>query len=573
MGNPTEEDVYGGSNENGNDNGIEKDVGKETPVYERRASITSQRKGSVTETLGHDLFDERYERTQRGLKSRHAQMIALGGTIGTGLFVGSGQTLARGGPAFILSAYIFMSFLIFCVVTGITEVAAYLPTPGSSMNLFGYRYVSRSMGFSLGWLYFYSLGILVPYEITAAGLVIDYWNPPVNIAVWVTIMLVVIVGLNTLPVRFYGETEFWFAGTKIIMMIGLLLVSIVIFFGGGPSHDRLGFRYWNHPGAANTYLASGNTGRFLALLSTVVLSAFPFTFAPELMVVTGGEMKNPRRNLPTAARRYIYRLLFFYIFSVLAIGVICPSNDPAITDGGAGAGSSAFVIGIRNAGINVLPSIINAGIIISAWSSGNSFLYLSSRSLYSLALSGNAPSFFKACTKSGVPYRAVACSSLFTALAYLNCGTSGAIVFNWFVNLTNTSGFISWICCGIILLRFRKAVNAQGVTDLPYRSWMQPWGSWCSIVGFTFLCLINGFNVFWPQNWSASSFLTAYIGIPIFLVIYFGHRIYTWSDPWAHDPTVVDLQTGMAEVLAEEKPPKPKDPNQKIWGFIKGIWE
>lgn len=180
----------------------------EKPPYEdRKGSIVSQRKGSIVdhELLQGDIFDERFEKTHRGLKSRHAQMIALGGTIGTGLFVGSGQTLARGGPAFILGCYAFMSFLVFCVVTGIVEVAAYLPTPGSSMNLFGYRYVSRSMGFSLGWLYFYSLGILVPYEITAAGLVIDYWNPPVNIGVWMTIMLVVIVGLNILPVRFYGE--------------------------------------------------------------------------------------------------------------------------------------------------------------------------------------------------------------------------------------------------------------------------------------------------------------------------------------------------------------------------------
>lgn len=285
------------------------------------------------------------------------------------------------------------------------------------------------------------------------------------------------------------------------MMIGLLILSFILFWGGGPSHDRLGFRYWNDPGAANTYLANGNTGRFLALLSTLVLSAFPFTFAPELLVVTAGEMKSPRRNLPIAARRYIYRLVFFYLGSVLAIGVICPSNDPAITDGGAGAGSSPFVVGIKNAGINVLDSIVNAGIIISAWSSGNSFLYLSSRSLYSLALSGNAPAFFKACTKSGVPYRAVAVSSLFTALSYLNCGTSGSVVFNWFVNLTNTSGFISWICCGIIYLRFHKACQAQGIStnDLPYHSKLQPWGSWCAIVGFVFLCLINGFNVFWPQ--------------------------------------------------------------------------
>jgi yeast amino acid transporter len=225
-----------------------------------------------------------------------------------------------------------------------------------------------------------------------------------------------------------ANTSLRFASTKVIMMTGLLILSVVLFFGGGPNHDRLGFRYWKHPGAANTYLEKGNTGRFLALLSTWVLSAFPFTFAPELMIVTAGEMKSPRHNLPIAARRYIYRLFFFYIGSVIAIGVTCPSNDPALTTGGAGAGASAFVVGIKNAGISVLDSIINAGIIISAWSSGNSFLYLSSRSLYSLALSGNAPGFFKSCSKRGVPYRAVAASSLFCALAYLNCANSGAIV-------------------------------------------------------------------------------------------------------------------------------------------------
>lgn len=122
-----------------------------------------RRRSSVVdaELLTGEIYDERFESTKRGLKSRHAQMIALGGTIGTGLFVGSGQTLARGGPAFILVCYIFMAFLVWCIVTGITEVAAWLPTKGCSMNMFGYRYVSRSLGFAMGWLYWYSLGILV----------------------------------------------------------------------------------------------------------------------------------------------------------------------------------------------------------------------------------------------------------------------------------------------------------------------------------------------------------------------------------------------------------------------------
>jgi amino acid transporter len=282
-------------------------------------------------------------------------------------------------------------------------------------------------------------------------------------------------------------------------------------------------------------------------------------------------MQSPRRNLPIAARRYIYRLVIFYVFSVLAIGVICPSNDPRITSGGSGAGASPFVAGIKNAGIPVLDSIINGGIIISAWSSGNSFLFLSSRSLYALALSGNAPKIFKTCSKTGVPYYAVAASSLFCALAYLNVGSSSAVVFNWFVNLTNTSGFISWIGCGIIFLRFRKACEAQGITDLPYKSPVGKWGAYCVIGGFTFLLLINGFDVFFPEKWNISSFFTAYVGIPMFLVFYGGHRIWSWGDAWWYHPSEVDLHTGMERVLAEEQPARiVKGP---WWKKVTLIWE
>lgn len=282
-------------------------------------------------------------------------------------------------------------------------------------------------------------------------------------------------------------------------------------------------------------------------------------------------MQSPRRNLPTAARRYIYRLVIFYVFSVLAIGVICPSNEPRITSGGAGAGASPFVAGIKRAGIPALDSIINAGIIISAWSSGNSFLFLSSRSLYALALSGNAPKIFKTCSKSGVPYWAVTASSLFCALAYLNVGSSSAVVFNWFVNLTNTSGFISWICCGIIYLRFRKACEVQGITDLPYKSPVGRWGAYLVIGGFTFLLLINGFDVFFPEKWNVSSFFTAYVGIPMFFVFYGGHRVWAWSDTWVYDPREVDLHTGMDQVLAEEVPPKTMQ--GPWWKKITLIWQ
>ncbi|EEH47577.1 uncharacterized protein PADG_03661 [Paracoccidioides brasiliensis Pb18] len=542
------------------------DEGKGTSPAPEKGDVN---RDAIRALVEAELLDKRYARTQRGLKSRHVQMMALGGTIGTGLFVGSGLALYTGGPAFLLSAYIFMGLLVFGVVTAVSEVATYLPVHGGSMSYYAYRYCSRSLGFALGYLYWYSMGILVPNEITAASMVIEYWHPDVHVAVWITILMVVIIALNSLPVRWYGESEFWFAGLKVIALLGLLMLSFILFLGGGPRRQRLGFHYWRDPGAAKEHILTGDTGRFVALLQTVVLGAFAFLFAPELVVTTAGEMESPRRNIPQASRRFFYRLLFFYVFGALAIGVICPSNLKDLKDGGYGAASSPFVLGIKHAGIPVLDSIINAAILLSAWSSGNSYLYMSSRSLYSLAVAGNAPSIFKTCNRYGLPYMALIASSLFSLLSYLTVTNNSSTVFLWLVSLTNTSGFISWTCCCIIYFRFRKAVDAQGV-ERPYKSVMQPWGARAGIVGFPFLVLLNGFSNFFPSNWTVAGFCTSYIGLPVFLVIYLVHRFCSRNEPWLYSPYDVDLQTGLEEITEAEITPKMR----KGWiGYITVLWE
>ncbi|KAL4786524.1 amino acid permease/ SLC12A domain-containing protein [Aspergillus varians] len=528
---------------------------------ESAAGPPETKTGSMQAMVEADLLDERYQKTQRGLKTRHVQLMALGGTIGTGLFVGSGQALNIGGPLSLFLGYVFISTLVYCIVTGIAEIGAYLPVHGGTMSYHGFRYVSRSMGFAMGYLYWYSLGILVPYEIVAASLVIDYWPNSVPLAAWITIMLVVIVLLNYLPVGVYGETEFWFAGIKIITLIGLLLLSFILFWGGGPNRQRLGFHYWKDPGAMNTYLVTSNpdTGRFIGLLQCIVKSAIAFIFAPELIIVTAGEMESPRRNVPKAARRYIYRLVIFYLLGALAIGVICSSHDSALLTGDTNnASASPFVAAIQSAGIPVLRHIVNAAILTSAWSAGNSFLYMSSRSLYGLAVSGDAPSLFKSCNRFGVPYIAVTVSALFSLLSYLAVSSGSYTVFNWFINFTNTSGFISWICCAIVYFRFAAALKVQGV-ERPYKSFIQPYGVWVGLVLAVFLLLINGFTCFFPQNWSAANFFTAYVGIPAFLVLYVGHRIVFWSDSWAWESDKVDLVTGLEEILAAEGPVRPRD--------------
>lgn len=160
-----------------------------------------------------------------------------------------------------------------------------------------------------------------------------------------------------------------------------------------------------------------------------------------------------------------------------------------------------------------------------------------------MAVAGHAPAVFKKCNKHGVPYYAVGAAALFTPLAYLNVGNSSSIVFQWFVNLTTISGFISWICCSITFLRFRAACKAQNQHDIPYRSIVQPYGAWIALVFFTLLALINGFNVFIKGQFTTAGFLTAYIGIPAFLGIFFGHKLLKGrSEPWALPAEAVNLE-------------------------------
>lgn len=200
----------------------------------------------------------------------------------------------------------------------------------------------------------------------------------------------------------YGEAEFCFASIKIITIVGLIIFAFIIDLGGGPTHDRLGFRYWKSPGAMKEYKGTGSSGRFLGLFSTFVNAAFAYG-GVEMVAVAAGEAENPRHNIPKAVRRVFWRILFFYVLGSLAIGVLIPYNDPnllgAIKSGAAGGARSPWVIAMYRAGVPALPSIINAVILTSATSSANAFLYTGSRYLYALAQNGQAPKVLLTCTK------------------------------------------------------------------------------------------------------------------------------------------------------------------------------
>ncbi|KAH6854010.1 amino acid permease/ SLC12A domain-containing protein [Chaetomium sp. MPI-CAGE-AT-0009] len=506
---------------------------------------------------------------ERGLKSRHIQFLALGGAIGTGLFVGSGAILAKVGPVPLWLGYLSMMLVVWIVMNTIAEMTTYLPMKGITLPYFTNRYVDSSLAFASGWNYWYAYAILVAAEASAGAILIDYWDTPVHSAVWITIILVVCLALNIIAVEVFGEAEFWFASIKIITIIGLVIVGIVIMAGGAPGVGAIGFTYWNNPGAFKEYVGTGATGRFTAYWTAFVRAGFSFITSPELIGLAAGETVAPRRNIPKAARRFLARLALFYGVSSLIIGAIVPYDDDRLLTETANASASPWVIGIQRAGIGGLNHVINAAILTSAWSAGNAFLYSGSRILYSMAATGQAPKVFARTTKRGVPYAAVLATWAVGLLAYLNVSQSGATVFLWFMNISTISGFIAWIVVIVTYLRFRKAMQTQGLlSTLPFRTIGQPYAAWVTLVIITLLTLTNGFQVF--AQWNVGDFLAAYITIPIFLVLYFGHKLW-FRTPWLRNVHDIDVITGkreMDEFCANDHPPVPKNFLQRVWFWL-----
>ena len=361
---------------------------------------------------------------------------ALGGTIGTGLFLGIGKAFVSSGPLSVLLGYSLTGVAIYAMMQCLGEMATWLPLPGA-VPQYCARYVDPALGFAVGWNNWISNSLTLCAEISAAAIVIGFWNDTINQAAWITLILALIICLNIFAVSIYGEAEFIFASVKIITIVGLLLLAFIIDLGGSPDQGRLGFRYWSEPWAAmKAYVGVGNTGRFAGLFATLVNAAFSYG-GVEMVAVAAGEAENPRKNIPKAVKRVFWRILFFYVLGSIAIGVIVPADDDRLLSGGAGAASSPWVIGIVRAGIPVLPHIINAVILTSAASSGNAFLYTGSRYLFALAQNGQAPKVFLTCTKAGVPVYCVLITASVGLLTFMTVSSGANNVFGWFQTVSS----------------------------------------------------------------------------------------------------------------------------------------
>ncbi|KAI8069715.1 amino acid transporter [Gongronella butleri] len=496
----------------------------------------------------------------RQLKNRHIAMISIGGLICTGLFLNTATSLHNGGPAGLLLGYITMGTIVYAVMNTLGEMVAYLPIPGGHIKL-AERFVSPAFSFAMGWNYWYNWTIVLPAELSASAVLVNYWIGPerVNNAAWITIFLVVVVGINFFGARAYGEAEFWFASIKILTIVGLIILGIIIDAGGVPTNPTvIGVSYWQDPGPWVQYKGiPGALGRFLGYFSVLLSAAFAF-IGTEIVAIAAGETSNPRRNIPKAINKVYIRIIIFYILGTFIIGLIVPSNDPALTTHSGNAASSPFVIAINNANIKALPSIVNACLLSSAWSAASSDLYTSSRALYGLSIAGNAPKIFSRVNKRGLPYVSLFFCSSFAFLSFMGISESSNTVFGWFANMTSICGLITWLFIAITYLRFHAGMKAQGIdrSTLPFRSPLQPFLSYYVIVTLSIILFFGGWQVFLHDNWNTADFITTYLPIPFALILFVGCWLVRRSR--FVSASEMDFHTGIAEIeeeaANEEKP-------------------
>lgn len=539
------------------------DSGSNDYIHDRKLSKTGA--GEAADLYGDIATAEEYGYVERGLKARHIQFIALGGTIGTGLFLGIGSYLAAYGPLSVLLGYSITGAGIFGMMMCLGEMSTWLPLPGA-IPQYCARYVEPAMGFAVGWNNWYQCSITLCVEIAAAAIVIGFWNTEINKAAWITIIIVLVVGLNIFAVSVYGEAEFIFASVKLVTIIGLLLVAIVIDLGGSPQ-GRLGFQYWKNPGAMETVVADGHWGRFLAFFSTLIGAAFSYG-GVEMVAVAAGEAEDPRVNIPKAVRRVFWRILFFYVFGSLAIGLTVPSTDKRLGAGDDGR-ASPWVIMANRASISVLPHIINAVILTSASSSANAFLYTGSRYMFGIAQNGHGPKFLLKCSKGGVPYYCVGITASISLLTYMCATASATDVFWWFANLTTIAQLFTWCSICISYIRFRKGLIYHGVdrNTLVFKSPFQPYTAYMTLCFFAVIIVFNGWQVFTTGKWDIEQFIISYIGVVIYFGLYGSAKIFLKSK--IVPISEMDIFSGKAALDAQVWPERiPRNFAEKVWFWI-----
>ena len=462
------------------------------------------------------MSDAANTKLKRSLKSRHMNMIALGGSIGTGLFVAGGEVVSTAGPGGALVAYGFIGIMVYFLMTSLGEMATYLPVPGS-FGTYASRYVDPAFGFALGWNYWFNWAITLAAELVAGALIMKYWFPEIPAIVWSALFLTALFLMNYLSTRSFGESEYFFSSMKVITVFVFLFVGTMLILGIGGTSP--GFENWTRGEAPFV-------GGFGSIMAIFMVAGFSFQ-GTELIGVAAGESEDPEKNIPKAIHSIFWRILLFYIGAFVVIGFLIPYDDPNLLNSSVeNVAISPFTLVLDRFGFAFAASFINAIILTAVLSAGNSGLYASTRMLYAMAKAGDAPKIFTKLNSRGVPVPAFLATAAFGVFAFLTSLIGEGTAYNWLINISGMSGFIAWLGIAIAHYRFRRAFHAQGksLDAIPFKALFYPFGP----IFATILCLIiiagQNYTAFTGDtiDWYGAS--VAYIGIPVFLLVYAAYK-------------------------------------------------
>ncbi|KAL4869471.1 hypothetical protein BDV12DRAFT_82056 [Aspergillus spectabilis] len=509
----------------------------------------------------------------RRLNNRHIQLITIGGGIGTAIFVSIGAALAKGGPGSLFIAYTIYCCFLAMVNNCLTEMSIYMPVSGGFIRLAG-KWVDDAWGFMAGWNFFLYEALLIPFEITAITIVLGFWRDDIHPAAVCGACIALYGILNILAVKAYGESEFWLSGGKIILIFMLFFFTFITMVGGNPKKDAYGFRNWRDPGSFAEYRTSGSLGQFEGFLACLWSAGFACV-GPEYISMVAAEAKHPRRYIKNAFKTVYWRFGVFFIGSALCCGIVLAYNDPTLgvihLEGGAGSGTasgSPYVIAMTNMGIGGLPHLVNALLITSIFSAGNTYTYTATRILHSLALEGRAPRVLRKCTKQGVPIYCFLIVMIFPFLSFLQVSNSSNTVLTWMTNLITAAGIINYIIITTTYLCFYRAMKAQGFdrSTLPYKGWFQPYSGWLGLAWMTTIVCTYGYESFKP--WNIDGFFTNYTMVLLAPVLFGGWKIIKKTK--FVKPTEADLIWEAPEITSYEEELALIDPPIGFWEEMMG---
>ncbi|MGG0936772.1 amino acid permease [Brevibacillus centrosporus] len=440
---------------------------------------------------------------KRGLEARHIQMIALGGTIGVGLFMGSASTIKWTGPSVML-AYAIVGIFIFLIMRAMGEMLYVEPSTGSFAT-FGHKYIHPIAGYLTAWSNWFQWVVVGMAEIIAVGTYMQYWFP--DLPPWIPgiIAMVILGAANLFSVKSFGEFEFWFAMIKIVTIVVMIIIGLgLIFFGIGNGGNAIGLsNLWAHGG----FFTGGWSGFFFAL--SLVIGAYQ---GVELIGITAGEAKEPRKTLTSAIQSIIWRILIFYIGAIFVIVTVYPWNELQ-------AIGSPFVATFAKIGITAAAGVINFVVITAAMSGCNSGIYSAGRMLYTLGVNGQAPKVFTKLSENGVPLLGTIGVLIGLFVGVILSYIAPANLFVYVYSASVLPGMVPWFVILISQINFRKAKGAE-MDKHPFKMPFAPVTNYVTIV-FLLLVLVG----MWINDETRVSLIAGLVFMAIVVISFYAFGI------------------------------------------------